>query len=63
MYRSFLKKYELPDLLRDWSTAYELEEAILEVLQNTGRKDVANRFEALLNDDLQVILNYDTMKK
>lgn len=63
LYRSFLKKYELPDLLRDWSTAYELEEAILEALQNTGRKDVANRFEALLNDDLQVILNYDTMKK
>jgi len=61
VYAEFLEKYGLPNIFRDWPTVYNLEEAILEALKDSGRKEEADKFEALLNEDLRFILDYGAM--
>ncbi len=63
IYRDFLKKYNIPDLFNDWKIISDLEDKIINKLRTRGRKHLANKIEALLNDDIQIILNYDKMKK
>lgn len=49
-------------IFRAWRTVSDLEEAIIDALNSTGRRKEAIKFEALLNDDVQFVLNYDAMK-
>ena len=61
LYLDFLRAYDLPDLLRNWPSAYELEEEISRALRSAGRSEAAGEFELLVEEDLRELLDYSKM--
>jgi len=60
-YRSFLARYKLPDILRDWEGPSDLEALLLDGIEREYGREKRGEFEKLLEEDLEVVLNYGRM--
>jgi len=63
IYTSFIRRYGLPNLFQDWPRVYDLEDAIIRTLEERGRRNLARKFETLLDEDIEVVLDYSSIIK